>query len=304
MDNKDFKYIIIGGTTKSGTTSVFTYLTHHPQVCGSRIKESRFFWNNAYPLPDTGVSYKNNIQQYYDLFDCQKAATHRVEATPDYMYDAACAKLIRENLTDVLMVFVLRHPVSRLESWYRFAKQLNLIDATVSMEDYVKMQWEIDNDAPQHLRALEQGRYAKYLQPYVDTFGNKNILLLQYEDLAQNPGKLMQKICDRAGLDFSFYRDYDFKVLNKSINVKNPESFNRYRNFRRGLRKFLKSLPGFIGNPLKATIKPLDKAYIHMTSSEWEAINMDSKLFEQLQEYYTRDEAALQLIDLSLNTKV
>jgi hypothetical protein len=37
------KYIIIGGSTKCATTSVFAYLASHPDIASSKVKESRFF---------------------------------------------------------------------------------------------------------------------------------------------------------------------------------------------------------------------------------------------------------------------
>ena len=36
---------VIGGTEKAGTTSVFDYLSAHPQVCASSRKETDFFRN-------------------------------------------------------------------------------------------------------------------------------------------------------------------------------------------------------------------------------------------------------------------
>ena len=44
------RYLIIGGTTKAGTTSLHAYLSDHPQVCASSIKETRFFLDRDYPL--------------------------------------------------------------------------------------------------------------------------------------------------------------------------------------------------------------------------------------------------------------
>ena len=35
--------VIIGGTQKAGTTSLFRYLADHPSVCPSSIKEVDFF---------------------------------------------------------------------------------------------------------------------------------------------------------------------------------------------------------------------------------------------------------------------
>ena len=47
----DYRYLIIGGTTKAATTSLFIYLADHPSICAATYKETRFFLSSDYPLP-------------------------------------------------------------------------------------------------------------------------------------------------------------------------------------------------------------------------------------------------------------
>jgi hypothetical protein len=42
MSDLKLPNLIIGGVHKAGTTSVFTYLSMHPDVCGSSTKEIGF----------------------------------------------------------------------------------------------------------------------------------------------------------------------------------------------------------------------------------------------------------------------
>ena len=39
----DYHYLIVGGTTKAATTSLFSYLANHPATCAATYKETRFF---------------------------------------------------------------------------------------------------------------------------------------------------------------------------------------------------------------------------------------------------------------------
>ena len=34
---RDYHYLIVGGTTKAATTSLFTYLADHPAVCAGYL---------------------------------------------------------------------------------------------------------------------------------------------------------------------------------------------------------------------------------------------------------------------------
>lgn len=36
--------LIIAGFGKAGTTSLFEYLSSHPDICGSAVKETKFFY--------------------------------------------------------------------------------------------------------------------------------------------------------------------------------------------------------------------------------------------------------------------
>ena len=64
-------YIIIGGTTKAATTSLYFYLADHPNVCASNIKETRFFLDADYPLP---VKYRleDGLEKYEKVSRIQK----------------------------------------------------------------------------------------------------------------------------------------------------------------------------------------------------------------------------------------
>ena len=44
------QYLIIGGSTKCGTTSLFNYFEFHPGVCACSMKESRYFLEPEYKL--------------------------------------------------------------------------------------------------------------------------------------------------------------------------------------------------------------------------------------------------------------
>ena len=61
------KNVIIAGSTKCGTTSLFEYLKAHPQICASVIKETRFFWEGDYDLPQQKINNKE-VTRYADFF--------------------------------------------------------------------------------------------------------------------------------------------------------------------------------------------------------------------------------------------
>jgi hypothetical protein len=286
------KYIIIGGSTKCATTSVFAYLASHPDIASSKVKESRFFWMDEYPLKNGPYNIVDGIESYEQVFLDKPGASFRLEATPDYLYSKDTALAIKENLADVKLIFIVRKPIERVISWYKFAKQLNLVEADITIEDYIKLQLKyVGNDAPQHLRAVEQGLYGKYLQVYFDIFGSDSICVLDYEQISSTPLVAMQTLSNFLGIDAHFYKDFCFEVLNKSVQVKDAKSYNNYRNFRRSLRRNFKNvIPGFLKEPFQNAFKKVDNIYMERTTLQYDQVVIEPQLYNHLEKYYEVDQ--------------
>lgn len=244
---KEHSYLIIGGTTKAATTSLFSYLAAHPQVCASSLKESRFFLDADYPIL-AKHRFEDGLDRYDELFQhCHGAQLLRLEATPDYLYSLGTPQKIKSALPKAKLAFILREPVSRLISWYKFAKQIGQLPPNISFEAYIQEQLQAIESGlprPQHLRALEQGRYSLYLQQYFDVFGQDNIHIAFQEDLSSEPTVILHEFCNFVGIDPSFYSDYHFKILNPTQTMKNANLHRFYMQFRFKVRKSIYNKPG------------------------------------------------------------
>lgn len=230
--------LIIAGVTRAGTTSLFNYLSDHSDICPASLKENRFFLDRDYPLPRLH-HYDEGLEKHEEFFAHCSPAQVRLAAEPDYLYSPGTAERIRDSLPGVHLIFILREPISRLISWHRFAKQNGFLAAGVSFEEYVTMQLhnsETSQPVPQHLRALEQGLYSKYLQRYFQVFGRDQIRVVQLEALEQAPRSLMQQICSFIGVEPSFYDSYHFQVHNPSVDLRNATVQRLYHELARQLR--------------------------------------------------------------------
>lgn len=257
------EYVIIGGTTKAATTSLFEYISAHPEVCGSLYKESRFFLDEDYPL-DRKIPF-GTIEHYNSLFSACLQKKVRLEATPDYLYSSHTPQRIKQLLPDAKLIFVLREPVSRLISWYKFALQNNILSATISFDEFVAMQQKPlpGYTAKQHLMALQQGKYIQYLTPYYEIFDKSKILILFYEDISQNHQTVMKEVCEFIGIDARFYENFNFQVHNKTQKLKSPGFHDMYRSVRRGFRRLIPKTT-FLGKWLRGKHKKLEPLYLKM----------------------------------------
>ena len=283
-------YLIIGGSTKCGTTSVFNYFEFHPEICACTMKESRYFWTNDYPLEATARVHQK-VNSFEDLFgDCNKNRV-RLEATPDYLYSVETAKKIKTCLPNCKMVFILRDPVERLISWYKFAQLNGLIEKSVLFNEYVKLQEKNSNsNLPQHLRSLEQGKYAEHLKTYIEIFGRENVLITFYEDLAADPLSFCTKISNFTGINADYFKTYEFKVFNRSVGKRSVGAHKLFRKFKRTIRPATRLLHDSLRKRLKLAGYNLEKAYTSANSDGNNNIfEMDSEMRKHLITTYTND---------------
>ncbi len=288
----DYHYLIVGGTTKAATTSLFTYLADHPAICAATYKETRFFLSIDYPLPSK-YRYREdersaNMEEYDQLFSSRDEKQLRVESTPDYLYCDKARERIAASLPYVRLVFSLREPISRLMSWYRFGKQIGKLPQTLSFEAYVDLLFAPGQHQEQYLQTLQQGCYTVYLKPYFNLFGPERIHILFYEELAAQPLKVITDVCKFAGIDTDFYNDYVFKVTNRSENMKNAELHRKYRDFRFRLRQWTHNKP-IVHRPLRTIRKTIEPLYLRLNTQPAKKIQVSEETQRRLTDYYKSD---------------
>ena len=183
MFEEKFTNLIIAGVNKGGTTSLFSVMARHPEICGSAIKETGFF------LPLRYNEQREPESVYDGYFSGRKNETYLLESTPGYMYGG---QPLIENVIDLLgkktrVVVVLREPVARVVSFFRFKKTMLELPADLAFEDYinqclVKTDSDLKRQEENVWFGVEGGRYAAYLEPWLETFGD-NIRVVFFDDL-------------------------------------------------------------------------------------------------------------------------
>lgn len=290
LPTQNYRYLIIAGTTKAGTTSLYKYLCDHPKVCKPRRKEIRFFLDENYPLKRI-YSFTNGLNKYNEFFKGCNDNMVRLDVTPDYLYSGKTPERIKHSLSDVKFIFSLRNPIERLISWYRFSIQNYFISRDMPFKEYV--QWQIETERQynrsQHQLALEQGRYFRYLKKYYEIFNGNDILIIFFEQLKENPIVVMKKICNFSGINEDFYNNYDFKVHNPTYNIRYPLLNRIYKEVSFYLRKtFFKR--DNIRNLFKNIKTNLDSIYLRInTERNSKNIEIDDETMKFLLDYYRED---------------
>ena len=217
-ESSDYRYLLIGGTPKSGTTSVFRYLSHHPEVCPSNRKETYFF---AREFDYKGVSKSDKtLDAFNEYFShCDRTEKWNLSATPYTLYSNRAAQEISALLPNARMIFILREPIARLFSDYKFHLQRNHPHVKGTFAEFVDEQFEMSKTT-QIPNLLELGCYSKYLQSFYNFFDKNKISIIFFRELMSNPQDEIQKFCLEIGIDPKFYTNYSFDAHNQTINVR------------------------------------------------------------------------------------
>lgn len=223
MSEPTLPNLIIAGVNKAGTTSLYAYLSQHPQIGASAIKETCHFLPLRYGEPMPGLDV------YRDQFKAVTDKPVRFESTPGYFYGGP--KLIdgmREALgEDLKIVLIFREPVGRLVSFFNFKKSTLELPADLTLTDYVRRCREMQADGGAALRVrdnnpwfgLEGGKYAEYLMPWVDAFGGR-LKVLFAEDLKADPRGELRNLFEFVGVEADQAEQIDLSIENKGTDYR------------------------------------------------------------------------------------
>ena len=206
--------LFVAGVPKAGTTSLFHYLALHPDIFPSSRKEPGFF--HPFKIKDMDA----NLEAYKKFFTDHSGQRYAIEATPGYFYGGKeTANAINKYSPDSKIIIVLRNPVERLFSFYKYKKSLGHIDDNLNFESYIdeckKQAGPIEKET-YDFWAMVGGKYANLLSEWHDVFGER-MMLRFFDDLVKDEPKFIEEICNWLDLDKKQIDDGKTKVQNKSM---------------------------------------------------------------------------------------
>lgn len=184
---------LIIGASKCGTTSLHRYLDQHPEVFMCPVKEPCFF------LQDTPrVNYE-------ELFAGVRGQRMIGESSPQYLDRASpeVVERIRTCIPDVKLIAVLRQPVD----WAYSAYLMYVRDGIETAKSFAEA---VDRDRrrapPSDRYGLLRDGYTSRLSCFLKFFPRDHLLVLTFDELAEDVRSVLGRICGFLGVDpdFSF----------------------------------------------------------------------------------------------------
>ncbi|VEP13522.1 Sulfotransferase [Hyella patelloides LEGE 07179] len=232
---------IIAGASKCGTSSLYNYLSYHPQILLSHKKELDFFGHN----------FNKGIAWYLAHFPtiCDRNNLLTGEATPNYLRFPQIATRIKATCPNTKLIILLRNPVDRAISWHYH--KINTGLTTGSLEDAISQ--EIKQLENLDETELMQGGYRKIdnifssfyyyqLKAWMEHLPREQFLILKSEDFYSNTAMTMKAIFNFLGVNFQELEEYS-KVnvgFYKQVDSAVRETLKQYfKPYNRQLEEFL-----------------------------------------------------------------
>ncbi len=233
---------IIIGAGRSGTTTIFQYLENHEQVAFSSIKEVHFFSVNDL--------YKRGLKYYHSFFN-EKDKKVFVSADTYLFIDYEAINKIYEYNPQMKFIVMLRNPVYRSFSGYKYAVNNGYLSEKISFIESIEKEKNIISklsiEQKNNLCNAYQSLYFQHLQKWTSVFPKENFLIVKTEDLKKSYKSVLKKISDFLQIsDFDYIEEIKANT-SKKVKSKTVEQLllNRNNFFRRLLRNIV---PNFMKN--------------------------------------------------------
>jgi len=176
---------------RSGTTTLYSYLKGHSDVCFSYIKEVPYFSLTEH--------FAKGVEYYHSFF--RKCGASPVIASADtyLLMDHAAISRVHAYNPGMKILVMLREPLARAYSSYNYSVNFGHHEAYDSFLDSIEREKQIEA-VPDIVRRNNLGHfygslYDKHLQQWARVFPRDQMFLMKTNDLRDHPEQLFSELC-------------------------------------------------------------------------------------------------------------
>jgi hypothetical protein len=203
----------ISGAPRCGTTALYTYLSEHPRIFMSGVKELNYF---ATDFPNVQKITFKSVDDYHGVF--AKAGPQHLgvgEASPFYLFSQVAFKNMFAYDPKARVILTLRHPVEFIESYHR----LNLSLLREDEPDLAKA-WDLQDlrrkgehlpgsaRQPELLMYGELGQFGRYVERLFSVFPREQVKIFLFDDLRADPRAVYEQTLAFIGVPSDGRQDF------------------------------------------------------------------------------------------------
>ena len=198
-----FPNVIIIGAKKSGTSTLREFLNSHPLIIAP-VKEMHFF--DRY--------FERGVRWYINQLPETMENEITLEKSPEYFVTSTTPKNLYNLSRNVKLILIVRHPITRAVSDYLHILRRMPWKALNPRPTFESLVFHPNGTIITNISLIDVGMYDIHYQRWLEWFDKKQILVLNGEELIDNPVSILEKV--ETYLNISHY----FKESMFSINKK------------------------------------------------------------------------------------
>ncbi|NMP16509.1 sulfotransferase domain-containing protein [Thalassotalea sp. Y01] len=247
------------GAAKSGTSTIHDYLSLHGKIAGHKDKEPHYFCKKD-------IERHSEWDGYLAGFEPKQDIEYMLDSSTGYLKFEGAIENILEANNEAKFLVVLRNPVDRLISHYRWlhgvgVEKLEFWNA-IERFGYGEPCYGKAFGGIGYKNYVAWGMYGQQLTSLLSKIESKNLHVMMFEDFVKYPNQTLKNLLDFLNLE------HDENIL--TTNLKSNESLNLKH---KKLYTFLRSLKfgkarRFLPTSVKSKLKKLKKlGIIQITKS-------------------------------------
>ena len=249
MSSPPNNFALIIGAMKCGTTSLFYYLSEHPQIVACKHKELNYFVEDQ--------NFAKGITWYRSMWPTVGQDQIALEASPRYTMlpeqSGVVGRIADMKGENFRFIYIIRHPFKRIES--HIVQQLSKGEL-------------LRNEIGIREEHLDLSRYARQLDAYTQVFGRKKVHVVLLEDLQQNQQAVLSQVCHFLQID----PDYPFSRTDVVRNSRETLNLHPWLNQMRHLslmRPLVKQISPRVRQYLRGKLARKDPFSVNLPEQDW-----------------------------------
>ena len=243
------EHLFIVGAQRSGSTYLYEMLDCHPEISMVRpaIPEPKFFLNSE--LVKLGGGFYKNL--YFS--NPKNASKYFGEKSTSYIESLEAAKSIKAFFPMARILIILRNPVKRAHSNYKFSVSHQLESLSFQealMAEAVRLSDAKFITSVNPYAYERRGHYIDYIRQYAEIFSADQMKVLIFEEFVGSIQSI-QSLYRWLGITEEFVPEHLNKVVNPSV-VRNEDYGEVNKILAEGYQDSIRELEKFLGRKIQA----------------------------------------------------
>jgi len=211
-DRRVLPDFLIIGAAKSGTTSLYFYLSQHPNLVRGYSQEVHFFDVPLNSPMDNFAKGERWYRTHFPLREDMGQHDKTFESSPPYLFSPRAPKRICDLLPDVRLIALLRNPTERAISAYFHRRRngqeaLGIEDALGADEERMHAalsRKDRKNQGSVPYLYRKRGHYFEHIARFREYFPQDQMLILNSERFFADPQADLRRVFAFVGVDPDF----------------------------------------------------------------------------------------------------